>query len=84
MVLSACGGPTTTGPAAPPPLVVDARLGVGDTFKVRVYGEDELSGQHTVGEDGGFIFPFLGRVKAAGMTPEELAETLATELETRG
>jgi protein involved in polysaccharide export with SLBB domain len=84
LTLGGCGGQTATAPAAPTPLVVDARLGVGDAFKVRVYGEDELSGQHQVGEDGTILFPFLGRVKAAGMTPEELAEVLAEQLEAQG
>jgi protein involved in polysaccharide export with SLBB domain len=82
--LLGCGPQTVGTPATPPAIVVDARLGVGDSFKVRVYGEDELSGQHTVGEDGTILFPFIGRVKAAGMTPEELAETLALQLEEQG
>ncbi|NLY93070.1 MAG: polysaccharide export protein [Myxococcales bacterium] len=84
VAIAACGAPAPSGTTAAPALVVDARLGVGDSFKVRVYGEDELSGEHTVGEDGTILFPFLGRVKAGGMTPEELAEHLARELETRG
>jgi len=63
---------------------VDSRLGVGDFFTVRVYGEDELSGTHQVGDDGTFLFPFLGRVVAEGKTPVGLGEHLAEELESRG
>ena len=63
---------------------VDSRLGVGDFFLVTVYGEDELSGTHQVGDDGAFLFPFLGRVIAEGRTPVELGEHLAEELAAQG
>lgn len=67
----------------PPPATDDTTLGPGDVFKVRVYGEEELSGEHKVSAEGSINFPLLGSVKVSGMEPEQVAATLQQELRDR-
>ncbi len=72
-------------PAAPPvPSDADTSLGPGDVFDVVVFGEKDLSGTYRVDTDGTILFPFVGRVKADGLQPNELAESLARRLEEGG
>jgi len=53
-----------------------ARLGPGDVFEVRVYGEKELSGTHRVAPDGTVSVPLVGTVEVIGQTPVEVAAKL--------
>ncbi len=62
--------------AADPPY----EIGAGDVLQVLVFGQPSLSGDFTVGPDGIMLFPFVGRVKAAGMSPAELERKLTTLL----
>ncbi|RDV38026.1 polysaccharide export protein [Bradymonadaceae bacterium TMQ3] len=43
-------------------------LGPGDRFLLRVYGEEALSGEFTVGADGTINYPHVGRFRADGLT----------------
>ena len=56
------------------------RLGLDDTFEVRVYGEPEMSGEYRVGADGTFDFPLAGRVLADGKTVAEVQGELVHKL----
>jgi len=58
----------------------DSALGPADTFEVRVYGEQNLSGVHQVASDGTINFPLLGRVDVAGKESTEVAQEIATRL----
>jgi protein involved in polysaccharide export with SLBB domain len=49
--------------AADPP---SYKLGAGDKIKVTVFGEDDLSGEYDVNDQGELDLPLIGRVKAAG------------------
>lgn len=53
-----------------------ARLGPGDVFEVRVYGEKELSGTHRVAPDGTISVPLVGTVDVIGLTPVEVGARL--------
>ncbi|HUP91371.1 MAG TPA: polysaccharide biosynthesis/export family protein [Solimonas sp.] len=48
------------------------RLGTGDTVRVDVLGEAELSLTALIDSAGSINYPFLGRVQAAGLTPRQL------------
>ena len=61
---------------APP----DYELGPQDKLAVTVFGEDELTRSVTVDADGGFDFPYIGRVKAAGLTVRGLQAELQQRL----
>ncbi len=56
------------------------RLGIGDTFAVKVFGQSELSGDFVVNELGVIRFPLVGTVTAQGRTCAELEEDLTSRL----
>ena len=67
----------------PPPATDDTTLGAGDVFTVRVYGEEELSGNHQVAPDGTIDFPLLGSIEVGGMEPPAVANELEHQLKVR-
>jgi len=56
------------------------RLGVDDSFDVRVYGEPDLSGQYRVATDGTIDFPMAGRIQVAGLLVGEVQHLIVTRL----
>lgn len=58
----------------------DYRIGVGDTLKVLVLGQAELSGEFTVQATGNLEFPFVGTLPADGLTTQELQGALEARL----
>lgn len=69
---------TPAGSQTPPP---DYHIGPQDTILITVAGEVELSGRFPVDADGMFSYPYLNRVKAAGLTPAELRAMLTSQLQ---
>lgn len=78
LVAVGCGPSSVRAPRAP--LEDDTTLGVGDQFDVRVYGEDDLSANYQVAQDGTIDFPYLGNVEVAGHEPPAVAALLAERL----
>ena len=79
--------PRTTGAGQPPApqgqgavASSNYRIGPQDQLLITVVDEPDLSGKFPVDRDGMFSYPYLNRVKAAGMTAEELQNQLATLL----
>lgn len=58
----------------------DTTLGTGDLFDVRVYGEEDLSADYRVGQDGTIDFPLIGRLEVAGLEPGAVATLIQTRL----
>jgi polysaccharide biosynthesis/export protein len=56
-------------------------IGLGDTLRIAVWKEPELTGEVTVRPDGMITMPLLGDVEAAGRSPGQLASGLTAELE---
>src|SRR4051794_8626653 len=56
------------------------RIGVDDTFDVRVYGEAELSGNYRVATDGTIDFPLAGRLYVAALRPGDVQLLLVKKL----
>ena len=52
----------------------------GDQIRVIVYGEEELSGEFTVGDDGDVAIPLIGSVSSVGRTAAELGNAIETKL----
>lgn len=50
-------------------------------MKIIVWGQDDLSKEYIVGEDGNVPFPLIGHVKADGLTTLELSKRLRDLLE---
>jgi protein involved in polysaccharide export with SLBB domain len=64
----------------PKPDVADYTLGTGDKVRIIVYGEDDLGGTFQVDTKGYVQLPLIGEVAAAGATPPELSQRVATTL----
>jgi polysaccharide export outer membrane protein len=56
------------------------RLGAGDSVRIITYGEDTLTGEFRVNDQGAIALPLAGSVQAAGNTPHELEEAVTTAL----
>jgi protein involved in polysaccharide export with SLBB domain len=60
--------------------VPEDRVGIDDTFDVRVYGEADLSGMFRVATDGTVDYPLAGRLQVAGLRTGEIQELLVNKL----
>jgi polysaccharide export outer membrane protein len=81
--LTACapGGETAT----LPPYTSDGyKLGSGDELRIITFGEDQLTGEFSVDDQGRIDLPLLGNVQAAGLTPQELGKRISTGLNHTG
>lgn len=67
----------------PPPPPENNSLGVGDIFQVRVFNEADLSQDYRIAPDGTIDFPYLGRMRVAGLEPSQVADRIQGELRTR-
>jgi polysaccharide export outer membrane protein len=56
------------------------RVGIDDTFEVRVYGEPELSGSYRIATDGTIDYPLAGRVSVIGLRTGEIQRLLVAKL----
>jgi protein involved in polysaccharide export with SLBB domain len=56
------------------------RVGIDDTFDVRVYGEAELSGTFRIATDGTVDYPLAGRIAVAGLRTGEIQQLLVNRL----
>ncbi|HEY7171855.1 MAG TPA: polysaccharide biosynthesis/export family protein [Vicinamibacterales bacterium] len=81
-VLQLSAAPPTPKPATEvlPSTSGSYRIGAQDQLLITVADEPELSGKFRVDNDGSFIFPYLGRVAAAGKTLAEIQGTLSRDL----
>jgi protein involved in polysaccharide export with SLBB domain len=63
--------------------VPEDRIGLDDTFDVRVYGETELCGTFRVATDGTVDYPLVGRIQVAGLRTGEIQKLLVDKLKDR-
>jgi polysaccharide export outer membrane protein len=71
--------PITAGPVSSS----EDRIGLDDTFDVRVYGEADLSGTFRVATDGTVDYPLAGRIQVAGLRTGEIQQLLVSKLKDR-
>jgi len=80
-----CG--CASGPAKLPQLAADGGtpylLGAGDTLRITVFGEADLSGTYKVADTGSVVMPLVGEVPAQGLTVPELQRRLTERLGAR-
>lgn len=62
----------------------DTTLGTGDVFEIRVYGEDDLSADYRVDQEGTIDFPLVGQVEVAGLEPGAIAALISSRLREGG
>jgi polysaccharide export outer membrane protein len=58
----------------------DYRLDAGDKLRVVVYGQEGLTNTYAVSASGSITMPLIGTVPARGLTPSQLAGSIATRL----
>ena len=56
------------------------RLGSGDMVKIKVFNQDDLSGEYTVQGTGRISLPLIGDINAQDKTVKELEELIADKL----
>ena len=77
------GGPPSGASFVPEGLqeiLADKTVRLGDRIQVDVYPQAELSSSRYVDNDGYIYFPYLDKVKAAGLTIEELGKQMTDAL----
>lgn len=57
------------------------QISAEDLLEISVWREPELQKEVIVRPDGGISFPLVGDIRAAGRTPEELADAMEEQLE---
>lgn len=78
----AAASPSTISPAAEPQQA-DFRLealGMGDMVRVSVFRNPELTTEARVSERGTILFPMIGEVNIAGLTPSQAGSRIADKL----
>lgn len=58
----------------------DYRIGPQDTLEINVFQVKDLTGPVQVDSRGNILLPLIGAVRAAGRTPDELSQVIASEL----
>ena len=77
--VTACAGSTPHPLDLPPPQEVTT-LGAGDVFELHIVGEEKLPSTFTVAPDGTVDLPYVHRVQALGLEPQQLAAQVRTKL----
>ncbi len=84
MVALLCGcAPGANEPMLPQYTSNGYRLGSGDQIRIITFGEDQLTGEFSVDDQGKIALPLLGTVQAAGLTPEQFGRQIADGLNGR-
>jgi polysaccharide biosynthesis/export protein VpsN len=68
------------GPLGAQGLLSSYQLGPGDKIKVQVFGEDDLSVETRVGDNGTISYPFLGEIRVRGLTGQGLENLIVKRL----
>jgi polysaccharide biosynthesis/export protein len=82
LVLAGCT-PGADLPALPDYVAQNYRLGGGDQIRIIVFGEDQLTGEFRVDDQGMIAIPLLGEVHAGSLTTAELDVQIGDELKRR-
>lgn len=83
LFLTACGGRGSDLPRLPP-AAGEYRLAPGDQLRVITAGDEALTGEFRVADNGRIALPLLGPVPAATRTPRGLQEDIAERLRDGG
>ncbi len=69
---------------SPPQAAADTtayRLASGDQLRIRVFDNEDISGEYNVDAAGNVNFPLVGQIKAGGMTVDAFAADLTRRLD---
>jgi polysaccharide export outer membrane protein len=80
LLLATCA-PGRNLPLLPAEPAEEYRLGAGDVVRLITFGEDTLTGEFRVADNGAISLPLVGAIRAAGLTPQALEISVARALE---
>ncbi|HKN27610.1 MAG TPA: polysaccharide biosynthesis/export family protein [Roseiarcus sp.] len=76
-----CLGVLAVGAIGAPPALAGGRvLTTSDVVSIRIVDEPDLDTTTRVEPDGTIEFPYVGRIRAAGLTEDELERTIERRL----
>jgi polysaccharide export outer membrane protein len=81
--LMALAGPQTPAPQPPPSrstAPAEYVAGPQDVLNIVVFGEEDLTKTVALDADGTFDYPYVGRIKAGGLTARAIGEEIAKKL----
>ncbi len=86
LVLGGCATPPAADIDAPMTLPQEQAylLRPGDTIKITVYGEEDVTGEYMVNPMGYVNVPLVGRIQASGLSEEELRTRLKNVFVSKG
>jgi polysaccharide export outer membrane protein len=79
LMLSACE-PGSSLPPLPETTMAPYTLGPGETVRVVVFGQTQLTGEFTVNDRGNISVPLLGDIPASDETTDQLARAISGQL----
>jgi polysaccharide biosynthesis/export protein len=80
-LLASCASPSRRLPALPnEPVGAAYLLGAGDSLRITVFGEADLSGTFKISDNGALVMPLVGQVKAQGLSIADLQKRLVSQL----
>ncbi len=79
LLLASASGPATAQDSTAG--IEEYRLGSGDRLQIRVFGQDDISGEFEISSTGQLAMPLLGEVQAARLTVRELKKKLTHVLD---
>lgn len=82
LILAGCA-PGSDLPPLPDASSGPYRIGVGEQLRIITFGDDRLTGQFKVNDQGEIALPLIGGVVAAGLTTSELQNRIAQRLKDR-
>lgn len=80
IALWGCGGPTADLTSTADATGGAYRLDSGDHLRIVVYGDQQLSGDYLVDDEGAISMPLINRIEARGLTPTDLEQTITKRL----
>lgn len=73
--------PAATAPAAVARQLDQYRLGPGDTLKITVFGQEDISGEFPIGASGDLSMPLVGQIRAENLLLGELRSKITEALD---
>jgi len=75
-----CAARVDNARVALPPPIESTTIGPDDVFRMQIVGEKELPDEYQVSSDGSVDLPYIHRVQAAGLEPQNLAKIIRERL----
>jgi polysaccharide export outer membrane protein len=75
-----CGPKVDNSRVSLPTPVESSTIGPDDIFRMQIVGEKDLPDEYQVSSDGSVDLPYIHRVQAAGLEPQDLAKVIRERL----